>query len=338
MWKLNKVGNSILDQYVREMLPVLKKGIKDNLLPSEVNVLIPNCDTLTENLSILIELLTAEPKQLVVLNNSLMSQFISGYSEAGLIKYQEAKGKKNKTPYISLINRYEAVLNRLRCAFNYKDNISKNADRSYRLTEMKGATVCTYCNRQYVFTINKPNKKGLKHIVRPELDHWFCKELYPLLSLSFYNLIPSCSICNSSVKGKTVFSLATHIHPYLQQDANPAIKFRPTIVPGRRIKYSVAIDRTKPSREDNTIKAFALDEIYAAHGGLEVEDLMRFNTSYSTGYLQILFEQILNDFCPRMTKAEVYRMLFGTEMEPENFCERPLSKLKYDILKYLHVI
>lgn len=39
-------------------------------------------------------------------------------------------------------------------------------------------------------------------ITRPTFDHWFAKDDHPLLALSFYNLIPSCNICNSSVKGK----------------------------------------------------------------------------------------------------------------------------------------
>lgn len=339
MWKLNKVGHSILEQYVLEMLPALKKGIKNKLSPKEVHILIPNIGTSAENQNILKELLTAEPEQLAILNASLMSQLIRGYSETELIDFQEAKAAGKKLPrHIKLIKKYGAVIQRLKDAFNYDSIIKDNADRSYRLTEMKGTNVCTYCNRQYVFTVNEPCAKGLKHIVRPELDHWYCQELYPLLSLSFYNLIPSCHICNSTVKRNAVFSLATHVNPYLQQDADPAIQFRPTLVSGNHTKYSVVIDRVASSREDNTVKAFALDEIYAVQGSLEVDDLMRFNNSYSTGYLQILFSQILNNFCPTMTKSEVYRMLFGTELEPDRFCERPLSKLKYDILKYLRVI
>lgn len=34
-----------------------------------------------------------------------------------------------------------------------------------------------------------------------------------------------------------------------------------------------------------------------------------------------------------MTKEEIYRMLFGTEMLPDNQDKRPLSKLKHDLLE-----
>lgn len=340
MWRLNKVGQSLLNQYVAEMLGSLKKRIEKELKPDEAVILVPGIGTTTEDLSILTALLTEAPKELFALNSILMQRLIPGYNETDLIDYQKARRKtKNRSKRDDdLISRYKQPLTKLLEVFDYKGQLSENKDRAFLLTSMKGVNVCTYCNRQYIFTINKPKKKGLEHIVRPELDHWFCKDLYPLLSLSFYNLIPSCHICNSSVKGSDVFTLAEHIHPYLQKDSNPDIQFRPTIATDGISAYSVVIDRKSPSREDNTIKAFALDEIYGIHGRLEVEDLMTFNYAYSDGYLKVLFEEILDNFCKTMTKAEIYRMLFGTEMEPERFSERPLSKLKYDVLKYLHVI
>lgn len=339
MWKLNKVGNSILSQYATEMLLPLRKRILGGLNPAMSQILVPGYGTPTEDQSILKALLIEEPRQLLFVNNLLMSQLIPGYKESDLAAYQKARRKHKKTSGdIMLINRYGRVLQQLLDVFDYKGELSENKARSYHLTAIKGVNVCTYCNRQYIFTINKPKKRGLEHIVRPELDHWFSKELYPLLSLSFYNLIPSCHTCNSSVKGSEVFSLSTHIHPYLQQNPNPDIHFRPTLAADGISVYSVVIDRKASSREDNTVKTFALDEIYAAHGRLEVEDLIRFNYAYSDGYLKVLFEEILNNFSPKMTRAEIYRMLFGTEMEPEKFSERPLSKLKYDVLKYLRVI
>ncbi len=335
MWKLNKVGDSILNQYVRDMLPSLMKRLEGNLTTDEIRILIPGYQTATEDRTGLIGLLKDEPEELCQRNNNLMAQLVVGYDESELADFQEAKRKKDNP---NLVNKYNTILEKLQKAFDYDHSISQNKERAYRLTEMKGTNVCTYCNRQYIFTVNKPKKKGLEHIVRPELDHWFCKELYPLLSLSFYNLIPSCHICNSSVKGSEVFSLDTHIHPYVQVDANPKIQFKPTVVSGHSSIYGVKIVREKDSKEDNTVKAFALDEIYAEHGRLEVTELMQFNSAYSDGYLKVLFDELLNKYCPKMTRAEVYRMLFGTEFEPEKFGERPMSKLKYDVLKYLHVI
>ena len=50
--------------------------------------------------------------------------------------------------------------------------------------------------------------------IRPEFDHFYDKATYPVLSLSFYNLIPCCHICNATLKTTKKFSLKSHIHPY----------------------------------------------------------------------------------------------------------------------------
>lgn len=38
------------------------------------------------------------------------------------------------------------------------------------------------------------------------------------------------------------------------------------------------------------------------------------------------------------SQEEIYRMLFGTEMDLAKNLDRPLSKLKRDLLEYLHII
>lgn len=79
----------------------------------------------------------------------------------------------------------------------------------YQLIMELGLNVCPYCNRQYISTYY--SQKGR---TRGDLDHFFPKTLYPFLSLSFYNLIPSCKVCNSSLKGSKEFEYGKYIHPY----------------------------------------------------------------------------------------------------------------------------
>jgi hypothetical protein len=348
MWKLKRVGNSILQQYVEEMLPQLRnhlvcgRKIKRKhicLDSSQLSVLIPNYGTQDEDLSILKALLVYEPKELSVLCDKLMQKLIRNkYKEADLSIVMRLKLKRKVNLSLAerkLVNRY-AVLDTLRLLFDYDGQISGNKRRSYWLTLVKDTDVCTYCNRQYTFTVTKViNGKKDDYIARPELDHWFSKEMYPIMSLSFYNLIPSCHSCNSSAKGKILFNLKDYIHPYLQVDDNPNITFVPTM---GAYGYGVDIVRDINSREDNTIKAFNLQEVYNFHGTLEVKDLIEFNSAYNNSYLSLLFQEILSNQFGVYTKADVYRMLFGVELEPKDFGNRPLSKLKYDILKYLKVI
>lgn len=344
MWKLNTVGASVLYQYAKELLPDLKERIKNGvksgsftLCPNDIKVLIPDYGTPSEDDSVLLDLLTLEPKELEKHCTNLMSAIIQGYNVNEFQIYLENFQKKNLTGIEKgIVDKYKDKLTALENIFDYEGQISHNADRSYWLARMKGTNACTYCNRQYTFTIEEyESSNKTEHIARPELDHWFCKQLFPLMSLSFYNLIPCCHTCNSSVKSNTIFSLSTHVHPYLQQDGNPKIHFQQKLT---SLGWSVVIKRKKGSREDRMVEDFKLNEIYRYHGPLEVKDLIEFNSSFSPGYLSLLYKKVLKEAYGNKSQSEVYRMLFGTEYNPNDFGARPLSKLKYDILKNLKVI
>ena len=55
-----------------------------------------------------------------------------------------------------------------------------------------GIDICPYCGRQFI--------TRFKDRSSADLDHFFPKKYLPLLSLSLYNFIPSCQICNSRFK------------------------------------------------------------------------------------------------------------------------------------------
>ncbi|MEH7419382.1 HNH endonuclease signature motif containing protein [Neobacillus drentensis] len=61
-----------------------------------------------------------------------------------------------------------------------------------RLVENLGIKVCPYCNRNYIN--NVPTQKKVKRT--SELDHFFSKDKYPFLAMSFFNLVPVCPSCN----------------------------------------------------------------------------------------------------------------------------------------------
>lgn len=196
-----------------------------------------------------------------------------------------------------------------------------------------------YCNRQYAFTIEKGTGRNKdERLARPAFDHWFDKGSNPLMSLSLCNLIPSCTICNSSVKGSSKFDLSTHTHPYVHETGHPDITFRATLTTGTPPEWTVAIDTPPGSKEERTVKDMNLQEIYAMHGELEVRDLMNFKDAYPAGYLKQLFDDVLKASKRKLSRSDVYRMLFGVEMENSHFLDRPLSKLKHDILVKIGVL
>ncbi len=84
-------------------------------------------------------------------------------------------------------------------------------------------TVCPYCNREYIFKFEDTKKN--KPRVISTFDHYYSKSTYPFLSISFFNLIPCCHICNSKFKHKENFYEKVHLHPY-EDDFNTLVKFK----------------------------------------------------------------------------------------------------------------
>lgn len=155
------------------------------------------------------------------------------------------------------------------------------------------------------------------------------------MALSFYNLIPSCSVCNSGVKGSTPFELSTHFHPYYKS-------------PEKELKYTFSYEHKDYSKftfkiitEDTddfskrSVKAFELEDIFKAHED-EIEDLRRIKDAYSEDYIEMLESKILSGIS--LDRDEVYRLAFGVHFQEAKFDRRPLSKMKKDILRELGII
>jgi len=220
--------------------------------------------------------------------------------------------------------------------FNYDGFIDKNLKstfsfyNAYHLAENLGISTCVYCNRLYTNTIIS---KSSKFISRPTFDHWYPKADYPILSLSFYNLIPSCNICNSTIKGSKKFKLISQFHPYYDHPKQ-----------NKKLNFSFTYDVTKNNKANCKLKPFndftksslkemKISELYQAHNE-EINELIQLRKSYSGSFIESL-QNILNI---NLTKEELYRYLFGVYFEDENLINRPLSKLKKDILTELNFI
>ena len=215
----------------------------------------------------------------------------------------------------------------IRKIFHYDNWLSYDKYNAYDLAKKLDIPTCPYCNRMYTKTVM--GEAGEK-VIRPEFDHWFPKSEYPLLALSFYNLIPSCHICNSNVKGKTEFKLDTHFHPY-----NPSSNLKTTFSYNHKNydDYKIKIN-TKDDFSHNSVEAFQLENIYQAHED-EVKDLIKIRQAYSDKYIDMLNDSLEG---VNLSKEEVYRLAFGVHYENDKFDRRPLSKLKKDILTELGII
>lgn len=210
------------------------------------------------------------------------------------------------------------------------DQKKKKMYDAYDLASNLDIPTCIYCNRIYTKTVVNPSK-----ITRPTFDHWFSKSDYPLLALSFFNLIPSCSICNSGVKGSNPFQLNTHFHPYIKHNHNTLkIDFKFSYDHKNYSEFKFKIINNNVFSKNST-DAFKLKEIYETHED-EIVDLRRLRDVYSEKYLEMLKNNILKG--TSTSDDEIYRLAFGTYIDETKFDRRPLSKMKKDILEELGIL
>jgi len=234
----------------------------------------------------------------------------------------------------------EGLKSILNSIFNYSEFKNKFVKKycAYTLAENLNIRTCLYCNRQYTLTVI--NKKD--QITRPEFDHFFDQGTYPLLALSIYNLIPSCHICNSTLKHTKPFDLDNYVHPYVNKDV--LNQYRYTYLPhdvtsilGGSSKLQVKIvSEGQPDsvKINNTKNVFKLEDIFNGHTE-ELTDLFDIRYKLSERYLEELMKTYKH---LGINREEIYKLAFGIHYSEDDFVRRPFSKIKKDILKELGVI
>lgn len=251
------------------------------------------------------------------------SKSVSHFEGKSYMEYIDTKkkDKPKKTKIHSFFNRINKV-------FSY-DTFGDNDYSKYKLTENLKVRSCIYCNRTYAITHYKSDGSSL---MNPQLDHWFPKSKYPLLQMSFFNLIPSCDICNSRVKRMKEFDINFHVHPY--DDTYEDLKFTYEYDADLDFYRIVYKDDGEMNRVKNTFEYIYVHEMYNAHIP-ELKDLLKIKEAYGEVYMQKLQESFPN---AKITNEDRYKLAFGVELNPRKFHLNPLSKFKFDILKELKII
>jgi hypothetical protein len=265
---------------------------------------------ISKNLEAIIK---ARPAELLVINKAYQ-------------KFCKAKGNGSMTNF-----KYN-----LTKIFDYKHFSSKSTPNynAYELTKKLGFNTCPYCNRGFIYTIEGNKEK----IVRPDIDHFHAKNEYPLLSLSFYNLIPSCLVCNRTLKGKK--KVQSCLNPY-EDDFSDALIFNYFINDvesgkGFNNNYTIffkenELKKQKVNRCNQNVTLFKLKEIYEQSHGNEVAEIIKKHEISSGKYLQMLSKMF-----PKLgTVQELYNIAFNNYYLEEDFDKRPLSKLTKDIFDQL---
>ncbi|WP_462204599.1 HNH endonuclease family protein [Klebsiella pneumoniae] len=138
---------------------------------------------------------------------------------------------------------------------------SKNYN-AYILCSKSKLRTCPYCNHAYTITTYKTGRG-----FRPSLDHFYDKARYPHLGLSLYNLVPSCSSCNSSLKNSRNFFKNPHLHPFFDDEEihfkikadNKIIPIDIIRTPISSLKIEIIHTSVKAANSDST---FLINERY----------------------------------------------------------------------------
>lgn len=196
--------------------------------------------------------------------------------------------------------------------------------------------VCPYCNSQYTLVVFDEST-GDK-LAKFQFDHFYPKTKYPFLSLSFYNLIPSCANCNLK-KSTSDFSYRELVHPYMESFSE-FTSFK--IDGGQQIKLLMAdqllgdkievrltnMENGKVSRYEKT---FDIEALYSRHRDI-VRDIYFKTIAYHEKNKEALMKWRSKDGeLLFVSEEELDQLILGNYPNKEDIGKRPLSKFMQDI-------
>lgn len=217
--------------------------------------------------------------------------------------------------------------NKLLEKFNY---INFRSGKLVDLSKMLNVKCCPYCNMQYTLYAEETHKRKVKKLAKLQFDHFIDKIDYPMFSMSLYNLIPSCSVCN---QGKSTGQLALEYNPYYSEIGS-LFHFRLTDPLGpytvSRINDEVDVSLVPENGVNGTEfknfeEKFHLKALYGRHGDI-VQEV--FDKAYEDPYyLNPSNFSFLGDRAP----SYLQRLWLGNYTEPEEIEKRPMAKFMQDL-------
>lgn len=220
---------------------------------------------------------------------------------------------------------------KVRDIFNYpKYRKEKNFMSFFKKLNIKS---CPFCNNNYIYFYKEESRT---YNTIATLEHYYPKAKYPHLSLSFYNLIPSCYICNSKFKGSDLKHMGKIHHPYRDDfDEHSTFKIsvnNSTITKDEDISIELNSNNTKCK---TSIDRFQLDKIYKEHNNI-AKEIWNKAQVYNESRLEELYKNFYKDL--GYSKEDVKNMAFCNYLHKDNINKRNHAKLTQDILKQFDLI
>lgn len=203
---------------------------------------------------------------------------------------------------------------------------------------LKSNRYCPYCNADSIMAIRwRISRKARTRLIKAAFDHYFPQKRYPVLSMSLYNLIPSCFRCNSQLKkGDFAFALST-LSPF-EVDFHNVARFVPVIdspsllheaCSSKGVGVRLCACR---SMDEKVVRAyndlFRLERVYSDCYGREVLDVIHKSLVLNESYVSVLEGWFAK---AGVCGVDVRRLLYGASLDPANIDQQRLSKMTIDI-------
>tara|TARA_R110000764_G_scaffold238954_2_gene337085 strand:- start:32967 stop:33962 length:996 start_codon:yes stop_codon:yes gene_type:complete len=268
-------------------------------------------------------------RKIITSKPAALENIINDFDKKGYqARILDAKGEK-----------LNAIGKELKDCFRYIN--FRSSKKAIWLSEKLNIKSCVYCNTQYSLTVQR--KKDVKMLFH--LDHFFSKELYPYLSLSFYNLIPCCASCNMGKSDKS-FKLSESIHPYIES-LDEIAKY--STEPASLVKYLLDInkneneinllleirnkhlgDKKLQDKLDNYKKHFNIEGQYEQFKDVVAETYLK-SLYYNKYRRNELVEFFKNEKGQTLSDDMIKRFVVGNYTESNDLLKRPLAKMMKDI-------
>ena len=272
-----------------------------------------------------------------------VSAYMTSYKKKEIKNYSDFNDRRGKKYTNSAINIY---LNKkifydiiYKCFSNFKDIYTVKFSKENINNWIIGKTqvkVCPYCNLAYTYN------RGMN--TTAQLDHFFSKAEYPMFSLCFYNLIPSCSACNHIKSDKQ----NEMISPYKENAFNNlkisweyrggsgGIKYNNKKSLTNLEKDIKIILRHSCIEERNNIESMNIEDAYDQHKDYASEIIKKvriFSNKDSQKLIIAMGKKV------GIKTSEVERFYLGNYIDEKQLGKRILSKLTSDFyLEFMEYI
>lgn len=199
---------------------------------------------------------------------------------------------------------------------------------------------CPYCNEQLIQVITQINGAtgDAKTRALLQLDHFYPQSRHPYFGVSFFNLIPGCSVCNAQLKGEKRFDITTHFNPF-EKRLDDYFKFQlDSMFISTKDDVIISYDNKLPY-PNNALEDFEIISRYKGDAHKRAAyNLVKTFKNHSRKINNSLTQQIIGLFIRNESRTRILLETYNVPLTREEINEVHLGKLKRDIAIQIGVL